>query len=133
MVGTSRTQVSYARLFDRLLDCIPRDVLTLKAQYAFVRRPQVLLSAGGPPTDPDAWRARHRRLVDRLVMPAAPDIVAWGVGGASPQTMAEVASRREYAFSITQFSTFIRSYVLTHGRAILDGQSPPGFPPLINV
>jgi uncharacterized protein YegL len=132
----------YAAAFQRLLECIPRDVQTLKAQNRSVRRPQVLFLTGSQPADGTAWVAVHEKLVDRAVLPVGPDIVAWGVGDVAPGTVLSVASRPEYAFvpvdgdvgwAIRQLAAFVKTHVFRYGRAILDREQgpiilpPPGF------
>jgi uncharacterized protein YegL len=129
-----RDTARYAAAFQQLLDCIPRDTATLKAQYHSVRRPQVLFLTGSNPADSPQWTEVHRQLVDRGRIAAAPDIVACGVGGVPPETVARIATRPEYAFvstgtdlgeAIIRFSAFIRSHVLNYGRAVLDGDQGP--------
>jgi uncharacterized protein YegL len=138
--GTGRPRLSSA--FERLMDCIPRDAEALKAQTASLRRPQVLLLSGGRPADDPQWRDVHRTLVDRTSQRYAPDVIACGIGGATPQTMLSIATRPELAYvspggdlsgDIGRFCAFAQRRVLEYGRAVLDGDQnstvvgPDGF------
>jgi uncharacterized protein YegL len=124
----------YGSVFERLLDCVPRDTAALKAQAAAVCRPQVVFLGGAQPDDDPAWTAPHRRLVDRNTHPGAPDIIACGVGGVSPATIAGIATRPELAFvaepgnvgaAVQRFCTFAQQHIVGYGRAILDGEIGP--------
>lgn len=134
--------------FERLLDCIPRDAIELKRQTSSLRRPQVLLLAGGPPADPHDWTAAHRALTDRDRQRFAPDVIACGIGPAQARTVLEIATRPELAFvapdddligGIQQFCAFARTRVLEYGRAVLDGDAdatfsgPDGFRPAAEI
>lgn len=133
---TAGTSARFAAVFQQLLDCIPRDAETLKAQHPTVRRPQVLFLSGTRPADDAAWSTPYRQLVDRTQVRYAPDIIACGIGDASPAIIASIATRPEFAFvatdsdrgrAVARFSTFVRNHVLSYGRAILDGDPGPVF------
>ena len=123
----------YATAFQQLLDCIPRDTEALKAENGAVGRPQVVFLSGGHPSDGEAWVALHQQLVDRRQQ-YAPDIVACGVGDASPQLIATIATRSEFAFvgqgvdtstDLERFGAFVRRHVLRYGQSVLAGGGGP--------
>jgi len=124
----------YSAVFERLLDCVPGDAAALKTQAAAVCRPQVMFLGGTQPDDDPAWTAPHGRLVDRSTHPTAPDIIACGVGGISPATIADIATRPELAFvaepgnvgvAVERFCVFAQQHIIGYGRAILDGAIGP--------
>jgi uncharacterized protein YegL len=140
-------QAHYAAAFERLLQCIPRDIEQLKAQQSNVRRPQVLFLSGAQPADESHWGRVYRQLVDRDQHRYAPDIVACGVGAARAETIVRIATRQELAFvadngqlarSVEQYFSFVARQVISYGRSVLDGGlgplvSPPdGFRPAID-
>ncbi|PZS27674.1 MAG: hypothetical protein DLM61_16115 [Pseudonocardiales bacterium] len=148
--GTERVHLSahgqshYAAAFERLLDCIPRDIEQLKTQQPNVRRPQVLFLSGAQPADDTRWSPIYQRLVDRGQHRYAPDIVACGVGAANAETIARIATRRELAFvaddghlarSVERYFAFVVRQVISYGRSVLDGRpgplvtAPDGFRP----
>ncbi|MFF3396086.1 hypothetical protein ACFYW1_34865 [Streptomyces sp. NPDC002669] len=91
---------SYGAAFEDLLTRIPADVRRLRDAGYQVNRPAVFFLSDGQPTDKEAWRQPHGRLTDRAKTPTAPDIVACGIGDALASTMAEVATRPEFAFVV---------------------------------
>jgi uncharacterized protein YegL len=136
----------YSRAFEQLLHCIPRDTAALKARHSSVRRPQVIVLTGSPLSDAQSWLDVHRQLIDRDAHRSAPDIVAVGVGGAEPDTVARMATRPDFAYvattpdvalAIQKFSDFVRAHVLRYGRAVIDGDAstytptPDGFRPAV--
>ncbi|MER5635888.1 hypothetical protein ABT095_02895 [Kitasatospora sp. NPDC002227] len=88
----------YRSAFDDLLHRIPADIRWLRSEGYRVHRPVVFFLSDGQPTDGDAWRAPHAELTDKYRSPAAPNIVACGIGDAEARTMVEVATRPEFAF-----------------------------------
>jgi uncharacterized protein YegL len=148
--GTERVHLSthgqahYAAAFERLVDCIPRDIEQLKVQQPNVRRPQVLFLSGAQPADDSRWSPIYQRLIDRDQHRYAPDIVACGVGAARAETIARIATRQELAFvaddghleiSIERYFAFVVRQVVSYGRSVLDGgpgpliSAPDGFRP----
>lgn len=119
---------SYTAAFTDLLTSIPADVQALKDSGHRVQRPVVFFLSGGEPSDPDLWRAAHQRLTDRSRTPAAPNIVACGVGYARAATVGEVATRREFALiaapgtgagaAITEFFRALTADLLASARAL---------------
>ncbi|MFE9425881.1 hypothetical protein ACFYNO_23290 [Kitasatospora sp. NPDC006697] len=93
-----RGRTNYGAVFADLLQRIPHDVQWLRGLGYGVHRPVVFFLSDGQPTDGEGWRHPHRLLTDHARTPTAPNIIACGIGEAEPQTMAEVATRREFAF-----------------------------------
>ena len=73
------------------------DMRFLRDEGYKVHRPVVFFLSDGQPTD-FGWKRALARLTDRQRMPAAPNIIACGMGSAERQTIAEVASRPEFGF-----------------------------------
>jgi uncharacterized protein YegL len=95
LVARGRTE--YGRLFADLLRRLPADVRSLKGDGYRVHRPAVFILTDGQPSDDD-WRDALHRLVDHDVTPAAPNIIACGIGSARASTILELATRPEFAF-----------------------------------
>lgn len=144
----ARGQAHYAAVFERLLVRIPRDIEQLKAEQPNVRRPQVLFLSGAQPTDKSRWNQAYQRLVDRDQHRYAPDILACGIGEASAETIASIATRQELAFvaddenlarSVERYFSFIARQVVNYGRSVLDGEpgplicAPEGFRPATDL
>ncbi|MGH3832076.1 MAG: hypothetical protein ACRDRS_16795 [Pseudonocardiaceae bacterium] len=145
---SARGQAHYAAAFERLLECIPRDIEQLKAQQPNVRRPQVLFLSSAQPADESRWSPVYQRLVDRDQHRYAPDIVACGVGEAKAETIVRIATRQELAFvaddgnlarSVVRYFSFVARQVVNYGRSVLDGgpsplvRAPEGFRPAIDL
>ncbi|MCX5094098.1 hypothetical protein OOK36_35600 [Streptomyces sp. NBC_00365] len=86
----------YGTLFDFLREQIPHDVVSLRAESLRVVRPVVFFMTDGMPTDD--WQPAYRRLTDRQALPAAPHIIACGIGGADASVVADIASVPEFGF-----------------------------------
>jgi uncharacterized protein YegL len=97
LVGEGPTH--YGAAFDELRRLIPEDVAKLKADGYAVHRPAVFFLSDGEPTDDPTWTEAHRRLVDRSATPAAPNVIAFGIGAVRPEVIRRVATRPEFAFS----------------------------------
>jgi uncharacterized protein YegL len=100
-VVSTRGSTSYGAAFQALLDRIPEDVGTLKAQGYAVYRPAVFFLTDGQPTDEPEWRDTYRMLVNPETNPASPNIIACGVGDAKARTVLDIATRPEFAFVAT--------------------------------
>jgi uncharacterized protein YegL len=141
---------NYEAAFEHLLHCIPRDVAELKAQRYQVHRPAVFFLSDGQPNRGGDWKAARARLLDRSITPAAPNIIACGIGAEiSAAAMLEVATRPDFAFvsikgsdvgaSIARFFTALTSSVVASARAVgtaapeLVVQRPEGFTMAIDV
>jgi uncharacterized protein YegL len=142
-----RGRTDYSRAFQELRRRIPADVRTLKNEGYRVHRPAVFVLTDGQPSD-DAWLAAHHDLVDPLITPEAPNIIACGIGAARAATILQVATRPEFAFvalagvdigaAIAQFCTALtRSIINSAPRSTapprLVVQQPAGFSMAIDV
>lgn len=138
-----RGPARYSAAFQTLLDRIPRDVEALKARHEQVRRPLVFFFSGSQPDDAAEWSAPYRQLVNRHLLPAAPNIAAAGTGTASPSAIATIATQPNMAFfvepgidtaeSIRLYHAYLKRMLFDHGNAILTRRSdvviapPQGF------
>ncbi|WP_433686989.1 vWA domain-containing protein [Micromonospora carbonacea] len=137
---TARGPASYASAFETLLDNITHDIEALKAQQPKVRRPIVFFLSAGEPSDGRAWVSPYRRLVDRHLHRYAPNIVAAGVGDASPALIASIATDPAFGFvmapeadvsaAIEQYWRALIQSVIGSARALIEGSaelviSPP--------
>ncbi|POX57041.1 hypothetical protein C3489_01980 [Streptomyces sp. Ru71] len=134
---------NYDAAFGALLQRIPQDVAALKAQGYRVHRPAVFFLSDGQPTCGEEWRQTHSRLTDRSVTPAAPNVIAFGIGEARADTILSVATRQDFAFvslpgaqlgdSIARFFTALTKSVVESGNAMASGrpelvvEKPEGF------
>lgn len=94
---TVRGSTNYGAAFTDLAGRIPTDVRFLRDEGYKVHRPVVFFLSDGQPTD-FGWKRALAKLTDRQKLPAAPNIIACGMGSAQPQTIAAVASRPEFGF-----------------------------------
>jgi len=94
---TVRGSTNYGAAFSDLAGRIPTDVRFLRDEGYKVNRTVVFFLSDGQPND-FGWKRALARLTDRQRMPAAPNIIACGMGSAERQTIAEVASRPEFGF-----------------------------------
>ena len=85
---------SYGAAFTMLRDRLAEDVGALRAEGYEVHRPVVFFITDGLPTDPEAW---PRALAD-VRKQFRPTVIAFGIGGADHDVIADVASSPEYAF-----------------------------------
>lgn len=93
-----RGAANYGAVFGDLLTRIPDDVQRLKSGGNRVFRPIVFFLSHGRPVEASVWRDLHRRLTDQDTIPTAPIVVAYGLGGAPADVLAQVATRPEHAF-----------------------------------
>ena len=145
----SRGATNYAAAFNALLRHIPQDVASLKRDRFQVHRPAVFFLSDGQPSDSDSWRKPHRRLTDRGVTSAAPNIIACGIGEADPSTILEVATHPDFAFvaiegtqvgsAIAKFCTALTKSIVASGQSLttdsptLVVDKPEGFRMAIDV
>jgi len=141
-----RSNTNYHAVFTDLLTRIPHDVNSLKQDGYLVHRPAVFFMSDGQPNrdgENEDWVAAHRRLTDKAHTSAAPNIIAFGMGDAWPQTILEVATRQEFAFiapeksdvgaSIAKFFDALTASVIESGRSVTSStaeifiQKPEGF------
>jgi uncharacterized protein YegL len=143
-----RGSTNYRAAFDDLLKRIPGDVSTLKQAGFSVHRPAVFFLSDGQPDD-GRWRNPHRRLTDRLVTAAAPNIIAFGIGAVQSKTILEVATQPAFAFvaipgsnvgkAISKFFLALTASVIQSGQSLastapqLVVEHPEGFRLAIDV
>ena len=92
----------------------------------------VFFLSDGQPTD-FGWKRALAELTDRRRMPAAPNIIACGMGSAEPRTIAAVATRPEFGFlaqrgadlgrAISEFFHALTASLIASSRA-LNSDSP---------
>jgi uncharacterized protein YegL len=131
-----------AAVLEHVGGIVAHDVPVLKAAQPRVRRPHVIVLIAGDPADGDQWPAAHERLTDRRYHPFAPRVTAFGTGGATPATVARLATSPELAFtatatdigtSLSDFFAQLQTQLLAYARSALDNQPepaatvPPGF------
>jgi uncharacterized protein YegL len=143
-----RNATNYHAVFQDLLARIPQDIAVLKGSGYLVHRPAVFFLSDGQPNN-TKWRKPHERLTDKAVTPAAPNIIACGVGDVMPQTILQVATRSDFAFvsvagadigaSIAKFFIALTTSVVQSGRSLNSPQPelvverPEGFTMAIDV
>jgi len=143
-----RSTTNYRAAFDDLLRRIPGDVAALKGAGYSVHRPAVFFLSDGQPDD-NKWHVPHRRLTDRAVTAAAPNIIAFGIGQVRPQTILEVATQAAFAFvsipgsdigaAISKFFVALTASVIQSGQSLASAspqlvvERPEGFHLAIDV
>jgi uncharacterized protein YegL len=143
-----RGGTNYQAAFQDLLTRIPKDIATLKASGYLVHRPAVFFLSDGQPNS-EGWLAPHGQLTDKSVTPAAPNIIACGVGQVEAGTILQVATSQEFAFvsvagtdigtSIAKFFIALTSSVVQSGRSLTSAnpelvvEKPEGFTMAIDV
>ncbi|WP_269858135.1 vWA domain-containing protein [Streptomyces sp. RPT161] len=138
----ARGTTSYQAAFEELLSRILRDVDQLKADGYKVHRPAVFFMTDGMPNEGEDWVGAHRRLTDRSVTKAAPNIISCGIGDADAQTIQMIATNPNFAYvsdgdrvgdAISSFCTALTQSVISSGTAMANGQAelivepPAGF------
>lgn len=145
---SARGTTSYLAAFTALLERLPDDIATLKAEGYQVHRPAVFFMSDGVPNNED-WRSAHRKLTDRSVTKGAPNIISCGIGGAEASTILSVATDPQFAFvsvpgadlgqSISTFCSSLTRSVVESGRSLASGDAqlivdrPEGFTMAIDV
>jgi uncharacterized protein YegL len=143
-----RSTTNYEAAFQDLLGRIPQDIRTLKGGGYLVHRPAVFFLSDGQPSN-DSWHRPHQILTDKQSTPAAPNIIACGVGSVQPDTILEVATKEEFAFvsvpgadigrSIAKFFVALTASIVQSGRSLTSGnpelvvEKPEGFRMAIDV
>jgi uncharacterized protein YegL len=139
---------NYNAAFKDLMTRIPQDIATLKASGYLVHRPAVFFLSDGQPNN-NKWRKPHGQLTDKSVTPAAPNIIACGIGDVKPETILQVATQQDFAFvsvagtdigtSIAKFFIALTSSVVQSGRSLTSShpelvvEKPEGFTMAIDV
>jgi uncharacterized protein YegL len=136
----ARGLTSYQSAFDQIGYRISVDIPRLKGEGYQVHRPAVFFLTDGIPNGNEDWRAARNYL---LSQPAAPNILAFGIGDADAATIVEVATSQHYAFvasqgvdtgvAISEFMTKLTQSVIASGQALAGGagelqlERPEGF------
>jgi uncharacterized protein YegL len=125
---STHSTTKYAAAFQELRKRIPQDIHQLKSEGYACHRPAVFFLTDGQPTDPGEWQKEYQKLVDREQTPAAPNIIACGIGEARADTILDVATRTEFAFvstpgveiglAIAEFCTALTKSIVASGRAL---------------
>jgi uncharacterized protein YegL len=131
---------SYTEAFRTLKSLTGQDATVVKSEGRQVLRPVVFFLTGGVPDEGTAWHDAHRELADQAVNPAAPRMVALGIGRAEKQAVASMATFPEFAFlaaphqdtasAAHNVAAFLRDSVVDYGRGLVGGEasftvSPP--------
>jgi uncharacterized protein YegL len=145
-VLTAQSLTSFAAAFDQLTYRISVDIPSLKAQGYTVHRPAVFFLTDGLPNGNEDWRSVRANL---LAQPAAPNILAFGIGDADAATVGELATKPHFAFvaargvdtgaAISEFLTSLTQSVISSGQALASGsaelqfEKPEGFTLAVDV
>jgi uncharacterized protein YegL len=145
-VLTAQSLTSYAAAFDQLAYRISVDIPSLKAQRYTVHRPAAFFLTDGQPNGHEDWRAVRSNL---LAQAAAPNILSFGIGDAEASTVAELATKPQFAFvaargvdtgaAISEFLTSLTQSVISSGQALAGGpaelqfEKPVGFTLAVDV
>jgi uncharacterized protein YegL len=143
-----RNATNYYAVFQDLLTRIPQDIATLKTSGYLVHRPAVFFLSDGQPNN-SGWLEPHGQLTNKSVTPAAPNIIACGVGDVQAATILQVATQQDFAFvsiagtdigaSIAKFFIALTSSVVQSGRSLTSShpelvvEKPEGFTMAIDV
>ncbi|BDD81164.1 hypothetical protein TPB0596_09270 [Tsukamurella pulmonis] len=135
-----RGLTSYQSAFDQIGYRISIDVPRLKSEGYQVHRPAVFFLTDGVPNPHEDWRAARTYM---LAQPAAPNVLAFGIGEADAATIVEVATQPHFAFirsqgvdtgaAISEFMTQLTQSVIASGNALAGGagelqlERPEGF------
>ena len=88
----ARGPSKYGPVFTLLREIIHRDVEDLKFCGAKVIRPGVFFMTAGEPTDEPNWEDSYRSLMDKATFRQYPNIIAFGVHGASASTIGKIGT-----------------------------------------
>jgi uncharacterized protein YegL len=143
---SAQSLTSYAAAFGQLAYRISVDIPSLKAQGYTVHRPAVFFLTDGLPNGNEDWRSARTGL---LAHPAAPNILAFGIGDADAATVSELATKPHFAFvaargvdtgaAISEFIVSLTQSVISSGQALASGspelqfEKPEGFTLAVDV
>jgi uncharacterized protein YegL len=143
-----RGGTDYHAAFQDLLTRIPQDIGVLKGNGYQVHRPAVFFLSDGQPRN-NTWHAPHGRLTNKSTTPAAPNIIACGIGDVRADTILRVATQQDFAFvsvpgadigsAIAKFFIALTTSVVQSGRSLtsphpeLVVERPEGFRMAIDV
>jgi uncharacterized protein YegL len=85
-------QTRLGKCVDEISVIIRRDIDRLRAEGRTVLRPVLFFITDGRPTD--AWKRRLNTFLDRTANPAAPNVIAFGVGNANEETISTIGRQR---------------------------------------
>jgi uncharacterized protein YegL len=144
-----RNSTNYQAVFKDLLTRIPQDVDMLKSSDYLVHRPAVFFLSDGQPNDDSDWLEPRERLINRTITPAAPNIVAFGIGDVQAETILQVATDEKFAFvampstdigtAIAKFFVALTHSIVQSGRSLtspnaeLVAEKPEGFRMAIDI
>ncbi|MFF7045959.1 hypothetical protein ACIP4T_19390 [Streptomyces massasporeus] len=136
----ARRGLSYSQAFRTLKSLIGQDATVVKSEGAQVLRPVVYFLTGGVPDEGNSWHTAFQELTDPTANPAAPRMVALGLGRAETPAVRTVATFPEFAFMAAPHqdaasaahncAAFLRDSVVGYGRRLAGGEanftiSPP--------
>jgi uncharacterized protein YegL len=126
----------YAAMFELLGERIDSDLETLEEEPSAVRDPVVFLLSAGPAGD--NWTKPRQRLVNPDLHRHIPTIVAFGIGAATSDLIAGIATEHGNAFmavpgndtatAIEHFWDFVAHDILSLGRRLVDDRALPDVP-----
>ncbi|MSZ18136.1 MAG: hypothetical protein F2612_00555 [Actinobacteria bacterium] len=88
----ARGPSKYGPVFTLLREVIERDVENLKFYGVKVIRPAVFFLTAGEPTDDPDWEDSYRSLMDKQAFRKYPNVIAFGVHGASASTIGKIGT-----------------------------------------
>lgn len=88
---------SYTAVFDDLYQRISSDVAALRGEGYVVARPAIFFLTDGIPNQDGRWQQALAKL-QSPDFKFRPNIVAFGIGAAAPNTILQIATNQEYAF-----------------------------------
>ena len=144
-----RNNTNYQAVFTDLLTRIPHDVNMLKTSGYLVHRPAVFFLSDGQPNAGSDWLEPRKRLTSRTLTPAAPNIIAFGIGDVMPETILQVATDEDFAFvampstnigtAIAKFFVALTQSIVESGRSLTSSNAelvvdkPEGFRMAIDI
>jgi len=144
-----RNNTNYQAVFEDLLTRIPHDVGMLKTSGYLVHRPAVFFLSDGQPNDDSDWLEPRERLTNKMITPAAPNIIAFGIGDVLAETILQVATDEKFAFAampgtnignaIAKFFVALTQSIVQSGRSLtspnpkLVVEKPEGFRMAIDI
>jgi uncharacterized protein YegL len=134
-------------VFQYLHDRIAEDVARSKSRGLTVGRPVVYLLCAATPADSPAWHPPYQHLTDRARFPAAPNIVACGIGETDPEVIKAITGHPQsigwvanpsmpISEAAARYAAFIRRSITALGHAHVAGdadatwEGPDGFRPV---
>lgn len=133
-------------VFSYLQERIAQDVDRNKERGLAVGRPVIYLLCASTPSDSPAWQTPYQNLTDRAGFPAAPNIVACGIGRTDPGVIKAITSHPQstgwvadpnmpISEAAARYAAFVRRSIAALGRAHVSGsadavwEAPDGFRP----